>query len=117
MPLSLRPVMTPGNNYPLFQAQIKRLKEAKLAALGLSTAPSVMKPGAGFEGPNIYVRILNSLRCAVPEEQDYALHHMVKISHERGDKYRFDSFPGLAEGLLEHLLKVSSFFYDVEWKI
>ena len=76
-----------------------------------------MKPGAGFDGPNIYVRILNCLRSPIPAEQDYALHHMVKISHERGDKYRFDSFPGLADGLLERLLSVSSLFYDVEWRV
>ncbi|KAL9634765.1 MAG: hypothetical protein Q9164_003894 [Protoblastenia rupestris] len=117
MPLTLRPIVTPSNNYPLFQAQIKKLRDAKLAALGLAPSNSVMKPGAGFEGPNIYVRILNCLRCPIPEEQDYALHHMVKISHERGDKYRFDSFPGLAEGLLEYLLNVSSLFYDVKWSV
>ncbi|KAL9127554.1 MAG: hypothetical protein Q9217_003596 [Psora testacea] len=117
MPLTLRPIMTPSNNYPLFQAQIKKMRDAKLAALGLAPSTSVMKPGAGFEGPNIYVRILNCLRCPIPEEQDYALHHMVKISHERGDKYRFDSFPGLAEGLLEYLLNVSSLFYDVKWRV
>ena len=117
MPLTLRPVMTPSNNYPLFQAQIKKMRDAKLAALGLAPSASVMKPGAGFEGPNIYVRILNCLRCSIPEEQDYALHHMVKISHERGDKYRFDSFPGLAEGLLEYLLDISSLFYNVKWRV
>ena len=117
MPLTLRPIVTPSNNYPLFQAQIKKIRDAKLASLGLAPSSSVMKPGAGFEGPNIYVRILNCLRCPIPEEQDYALHHLVKISHERGDKYRFDSFPGLAEGLLEYLLTVSSLFYDVNWRV
>ena len=117
MPLTLRPIMTPGNNYPLFQAQVKKVRDARLASLGLAPSSSGMKPGAGFEGPNIYVRILNCLRCPIPEEQDYALHHMVKISHERGDKYRFDSFPGLAEGLLERLLTISSFFYDVAWSV
>ena len=117
MPLTLRPIVTPGNNHPLFQAQVKKVRDARLASLGLAPSSSGMKPGAGFEGPNIYVRILNCLRCPIPEEQDYALHHMVKISHERGDKYRFDSFPGLAEGLLERLLTISTFFYDVEWSV
>ena len=117
MPLSLRPIVTPGNNQQLFQAQVKKLRDAKLASLGLTPTTSVMKPGAGFDGPNIYVRILNCLRCPIPEEQDYALHHMVKISHERGDKYRFDSFPGLAEGLIDRLLKISSLYYDVEWQV
>ena len=72
---------------------------------------------AGFEGPNIYVRTLQGLRSHVPEEQDYALHHLVKISHERGDKYKFDAFPNLAEGLIEFVLGVSSLFYDVQWEI
>ena len=76
-----------------------------------------MKPGAGFEGPNIYVRTLQGLRSQVPAEQDYALHHLVKISHERGDKYKFDAFPNLAEGLIEYVLGVSSLFYDVRWRI
>jgi chromatin structure-remodeling complex subunit RSC9 len=45
------------------------------------------------------------------------LHHLVKISMERGDKYRFESFPGLAEALIEKLLEVSSLFYMVKWEI
>jgi chromatin structure-remodeling complex subunit RSC9 len=36
---------------------------------------------------------------------------------ERGDKYRFESFPGLAEALIEKMLEVSSLFYDVEWEV
>ena len=57
------------------------------------------------------------MRSQVPEEQDYALHHLVKISHERGDKYKFDAFPNLAEGLIEYVLGISSLFYDVKWEI
>ena len=45
------------------------------------------------------------------------MHHLVKISHERGDKYKFDAFPNLAEGLIEYVLGVSSLFYDVKWEI
>jgi chromatin structure-remodeling complex subunit RSC9 len=36
---------------------------------------------------------------------------------ERGDKYRFESFPGLAEALIDKMLEVSSLFYDVEWEV
>lgn len=72
---------------------------------------------AGFDGPNVYVRTLQGLRSLIPAEQDYALHHLVKISHERGDKYKFDSFPNLAETLIEYALGVSSLFYDVKWEI
>lgn len=35
---------------------------------------------------------------------------------ERGDKYRFESFPGLAEALTEKLLEVGSLFYQVNWQ-
>jgi chromatin structure-remodeling complex subunit RSC9 len=36
---------------------------------------------------------------------------------ERGDKYKFESFPGLAEALIEKVLEVSSLFYKVKWRI
>jgi chromatin structure-remodeling complex subunit RSC9 len=72
---------------------------------------------AGYEGPNIYVRILLALRSTVPAEQDYALHHLVKISHERGDKYKVEAFPTLAETLIEYALSVSSLFYNVQWEV
>lgn len=72
---------------------------------------------ANFDGPNIYVRCLCALRSGIPTEQDYALHHLVKISMERGDKYRFEGFPGLAEALVEKVLEVSSLFYKVDWDI
>ena len=70
-----------------------------------------------FEGPNIYMRCLNSLRSKIPAEQAYALYHLVKISYERGDKYKFESFPGLAEGLVEKALEVASIFFKVKWRI
>lgn len=72
---------------------------------------------AGFTGPNIYIRALLALQSGSVEEQAYALHHLVKISHERGDKYRFDGFPGLAEALIGRLLEVSTLFYGIRWEI
>jgi len=36
---------------------------------------------------------------------------------ERGDKYKFESFPGLAEALIEKAMEVSTLFYDVVWDI
>jgi chromatin structure-remodeling complex subunit RSC9 len=76
-----------------------------------------MLPGTGFPGPNIYIRALHALRSQEPEEEAYALHHLVKISHERGDKYRFDQFPGLAEALIAKVISVGSLFFDVRWDI
>lgn len=72
---------------------------------------------AGFDGPNIYVRCLCALKSGVPDEQRYALFHLVKISMERGDKYKFESFPGLAEALIEKALEVSTLFYNIVWEI
>jgi chromatin structure-remodeling complex subunit RSC9 len=63
------------------------------------------------------VRALLALQSGQPAEVRYALHHLVKISHERGDKYMFDQFPGLAEALLDQVLKVSSLFYNVKWRV
>ncbi|KAI9702778.1 MAG: Chromatin structure-remodeling complex protein rsc9 [Candelina mexicana] len=119
MPLTLRPVITPAYSIAQFRERQKVLKETAAAKAG-RTSPSyvgMMLPGTGFEGPNIYVRTLLSLRSGIPEEQDFALHHLVKISHERGDKFKFDAFPGLAEGLIEKVLEISSLFYDVAWEI
>lgn len=135
MPLTLRGVVTPGNNPSLFKERQRLAREAKSAQHGKPPGGTkgMMKPGgeypltlprrigltrqAGFDGPNIYVRTLQGLRSPIPAEQDYALHHLVKISHERGDKYKFDAFPNLAESLIEYVLGVSSLFYDVKWEI
>ncbi|KAI0169231.1 hypothetical protein GGR52DRAFT_554263 [Hypoxylon sp. FL1284] len=112
----LRPVNTPGNNPVEFA---KRQRQLKTAA-GISDTPVSFRPaipGIGFEGPNIYMRCLQALRSGIPAEQAFALNHLVKISFERGDKYKFESFLGLAEGLIEKALEISSLFYDVEWQI
>lgn len=45
------------------------------------------------------------------------MHHLVKISFERGDKYRFEPFPGLATALLEKILEVGSLFASSAWHI
>ncbi|RKF61832.1 Chromatin structure-remodeling complex subunit rsc9 [Erysiphe neolycopersici] len=120
IPLTLRPIITPGNNPIEFAKRNKILQENRRSDGSSRTQrqnKGVILPGSGSEGPNIYVRCLCALRSGIPAEQDYALHHLVKISMERGDKYRFEGFPGLAEGLIEKLLEVSSLFYEVKWNI
>ncbi|TVY30982.1 Chromatin structure-remodeling complex subunit [Lachnellula hyalina] len=121
MPLTLRPVITPGNNAVEFSRRQKAYRDtALMAAYARTPAPlnrGVMLPGSGFDGPNIYVRCLCALKSGIPSEQEYALHHLVKISMERGDKYKFESFPGLAEALIEKVLEVSSLLYKVKWRI
>jgi chromatin structure-remodeling complex subunit RSC9 len=109
-PLQLRAVATPSNAPTEFQ-------RARLSQ-GQSADPrQPLLPGTGYDGPNIYTRCLNALRSEVPEEQAFALNHLVKISFERGDKYKFDSFPGLAEGLVDKALDVGSLFYHVKWTV
>ncbi|KAI2609725.1 uncharacterized protein GGS25DRAFT_485961 [Hypoxylon fragiforme] len=112
----LRPVNTPGNNPVEFA---KRQRQLRIAA-SLTDGQMPMRPaipGIGFEGPNIYMRCLQALRSGIPAEQSFALNHLVKISFERGDKYKFESFHGLAEGLIEKALEISSLFYDIDWQI
>jgi chromatin structure-remodeling complex subunit RSC9 len=111
-PFPLRPVPTPSNAPNDFPPP--RIPQRQ----GLDpNSRQFMLPGVGFDGPNIYMRCLNALRSKIPEEQTYALNHLVKISYERGDKYKFDSFPGLAEGLVEKALQVGRLFYHVDWTI
>ncbi|KAI0443476.1 arid/bright DNA binding domain-containing protein [Xylaria telfairii] len=113
----LRPVNTPGNN-PVEFAKRQRLLKTQTAGFGNAQALTrPILPPAGYEGPNIYTRCLQALRSGIPAEQAFALNHLVKISYERGDKYKFDSFLGLAEGLIEKALEVGSLFYDVDWQI
>ncbi|KAI0868201.1 arid/bright DNA binding domain-containing protein [Hypoxylon argillaceum] len=113
----LRPVNTPGNNPAEFA---KRQRLLKIQANGFANLPAIARPAlppAGYEGPNIYTRCLQALRSGIPAEQAFALNHLVKISYERGDKYKFDSFLGLAEGLIEKALEVGNLFYEVDWQI
>lgn len=41
----------------------------------------------------------------------------MKISYERGDRYKFDGFPGLAEGLVDIAIRAGELFYDVKWTV
>ncbi|KAK7433131.1 Chromatin structure-remodeling complex protein rsc9 [Neonectria magnoliae] len=108
-PLQLRAVATPSNAPNEFQKprQTQRVVDPR----------QPLQPGTGFDGPNIYMRCLNALRSDIPAEQAFALNHLVKISYERGDKYKFDSFPGLAEGLVEKALQIGSLFYHIDWTV
>ncbi|KAK3707760.1 Chromatin structure-remodeling complex protein rsc9 [Vermiconidia calcicola] len=115
-PLSLKPVITPANNPDFYRNERKRKLEASAGPLA-KKYKNIMLPGTGFIGPNIYVRAQMALQSGIPDEEQYALHHLVKISHERGDKYRFDQFPGLAEALVKKVVQVSSLFYDVDWDV
>lgn len=115
-PSTLKPVTTPANNPEYYRLKRKQQAEAG-ASQAAKKGRGLMLPGTGFIGPNIYVRAQLALQSGLPEEEQYALHHLVKISHERGDKYRFDQFAGLAEALVNKVLQVSNLFYDINWTI
>ncbi|CAO1597040.1 Chromatin structure-remodeling complex protein rsc9 [Xanthoria calcicola] len=111
-PLTLRGVTTPANNSTRFYQQMNQQH------IGLKRkAKNVTEPGSGFDGPNIYVRTLQALKSGIPGEIRYALHHLVKISHERGDKFRFEAFPGLAEALIEYIMGITSEYYAIHWHV
>ncbi|CAK7265498.1 hypothetical protein SEPCBS119000_001542 [Sporothrix epigloea] len=117
VPIVLRLAEAPVNapNKYFQQQRLQRLKASGVDLQRFATRPPVPP---GNEGPNIYVRCLGALRSGVQAEEAFALSHLVKISFERGDKYKFESFPGLAEGLLDKALQVGSLFYhDVDWKV
>lgn len=115
LPATMKPVVTPSNSLDNYiQSRKKYILNKKNRPVPLK---GMMLPGTGFPGPNIYIRALHALRSKEVEEEAYALHHLVKISHERGDKYRFDQFPGLAEALIAKVIDVGSLFFDVSWEI
>lgn len=58
-----------------------------------------------------------SINSPIPSEQEFAVHHLLKISYERGDRYKFEGFPGLADGLVAVALRVGELYYDVKWTV
>lgn len=116
MPLTLRQVQTPGND-PLYYARKTQAKAQSTPRAPPEPQQFLKHAIPNMSGPNIYQRCLLGLRSGIPEEQDFALHHLVKVSYERGDKYKFEGFPFLAEGLLEKALEITELIYDVKWEI
>lgn len=113
--LATLPIPAPAQNPSHFKAlQEKRAKKPQSTTQQYA---GMVLPGTGYKGPNIYTRALCALRSGIPEEEDYALHHLVKISHERGDRYKFSDFTGLADALLDKLLEVSRIYCNADWEI
>lgn len=117
--LPVRPVRTPATDPNAFaeERRLARLQAEGKSAADLSLQRNPIRADKQFEGPNIYVRCMQSLLSRIPSEQAFALNHLMKISFERGDKFRFEQFPKLVEGLVEKGLEVGQLFYQVEWSI
>lgn len=119
MPLTLRPLLTPGSNSDMFYQR----KAANNRPRVIQRAPmpqdllkfQAYKPI--FDGPNIYTRCVQGLKSGIRREQDFALHHLVKVSHERGDKFKLEGFPTLAEAILEKLIDITELAFGVNFKI
>ncbi|KAJ9660532.1 Chromatin structure-remodeling complex protein rsc9 [Neophaeococcomyces mojaviensis] len=118
MVMSLRPVVTPGSNPEVFY---QRKTMGKVAPIQRAPLPQDLLrytlPKATFDGPNIYIRCVQGLKSGIRREQEFALHHLVKVSHERGDKFKFEGFPTLAEALMEKVLEVTELAYGVAFQI
>ncbi|ROT36254.1 hypothetical protein SODALDRAFT_281889 [Sodiomyces alkalinus F11] len=108
--IPLRPVDTPSNN-PIAFARRRHAAPQPQPLKGPRFPPGVNMP------PSIYIRCVNGLLSGIPSEQAFALNHLVRISFERGDKFRFEQFGDLARGLVEKVLEVSSLFYEVKWNV
>jgi chromatin structure-remodeling complex subunit RSC9 len=111
-PLTVKAVVTPATNPQYFKDLAKRQKDMLRRNRGIPLVRGMMLPGTGYPGPNIYMRCLFALQSGVPSEVKYALHHLVKISHERGDKFRFDQFVNLADNLMQVVCSISTVYYD-----
>lgn len=133
MAMALRPVVTPGNNPEVFRQRVAAVRASAVPKPALNPQQALKHvPGGWFSprfesalltsvvvmrGPNIYIRCLYGLRSEIREEQEFALHHLVKVSFERGDKYKFEGFPQLAESLLEKALEISTLIHGIKWTV
>lgn len=118
VPLALRPLVTPSSHGELFY---QRKAAASLPQVSRTPLPQDLLryalPKSAFDGPNIYVRCVQGLKSGIRREQDFALHHLVKVSHERGDKFKFEGFPTLAESLMEKVVEVIDLAYGVPFQV
>ncbi|OJD20547.1 hypothetical protein ACJ73_08118 [Blastomyces percursus] len=67
--------------------------------------------------PRIYNHCVKGLQSRIPSEVDFALHHLVVISDERGDKFKFDDFPFLAEELVEKIMEITYLVSGIRWEV
>ncbi|KAK2761740.1 Chromatin structure-remodeling complex protein rsc9 [Arachnomyces sp. PD_36] len=110
VPISTREVITPGNRPILFAKH----RERRRALIDTQDPLRYLEVAAS---PGIYMRCLHGIRSGIPSEMDFALHHLVKISFERGDKYKFEGFPLLAESLIEKALEVTLLAAGKRWEV
>ena len=66
---------------------------------------------------HIYKRAHYGLQSGIPDEVDFSLYHLVQISNQRWDKFKFEGFPLLAESLMEKALDITLLCSGVRWDL
>lgn len=69
-----------------------------------------------FSDDHIYKRAHYGLQSGIPDEVDFALYHLVQISNQRWDKFKFEGFPLLAESLMQKALDITKLATGVQWE-
>ncbi|EEB06578.1 RSC complex subunit Rsc9 [Schizosaccharomyces japonicus yFS275] len=100
--------LLPNNMYfassTLPTAQIRALPlPSTLNKLTQPPAAATPKLGMGLPGPPLLVRVSLAMKSNFPDEVDWALGHLIKISFERSQEFKLKRLPGLAECLMEGL--------------
>ncbi|KAJ9273319.1 transcriptional regulator family: ARID/BRIGHT [Paecilomyces variotii] len=113
VPMLTRDVPTPGSRPGLFAEQrTKEVKEADfydpLFPLRFLDVP---------KSDHIYKRAHYGLQSGIPDEVDFALYHLVQISNQRWDKFKFEGFPLLAETLMEKAMEITLLCTGVKWEL
>ncbi|KAB8206759.1 hypothetical protein P875_00011169 [Aspergillus parasiticus SU-1] len=115
VPMSTREVATPGNRPGFFIGLNDRGKTAK--------QPDFYDPYFPLrylevpKSDHIYKRAHYGLQSGISDEVDFALYHLVQISNQRWDKFKFEGFPLLAETLMEKAIDISILCTGVKWEL
>ncbi|KAI5308942.1 Chromatin structure-remodeling complex protein rsc9, partial [Ascosphaera atra] len=114
IPMETVPVDTPANS----RGRFSEVAKARGAKNGYSREFDPLDYSALPEKtPRIYDHCIKALESGVPTEVEFALHHLVIISDERGDKFRFCDFPNLAESLIEAAWELSFLVHGVSFEV
>jgi chromatin structure-remodeling complex subunit RSC9 len=115
VPMSMREVTTPGNRPGLFVGHDGKGKLAK--------QPDFYDPYYPLrflevpKSDHIYKRAFYGLQSGISDEVDFALYHLVQISNQRWDKFKFEGFPLLAETLMEKAMEITLLCTGVKWEL
>ncbi|KAL1998812.1 hypothetical protein VTN02DRAFT_5540 [Thermoascus thermophilus] len=115
VPMATREVATPGNRPGLFIGQDEKGKSAKQPDFYDPYYP--LKFLEVPKSDHIYKRAHYGLQSGIPDEVDFALYHLVQISNQRWDKFKFEGFPLLAETLMEKAMEITLLCTGVKWEL